>query len=155
MKLRKAAMEQVEGMAKPCLALRAKLRNAADAILDMDDAVGAMVVRGEDAQFVVQNIGTGIALNVSYQLRNLDAPQRPDHPRYLSYVLLGQPVQLPETLNASPYIGNCEAVFSFQSISGRWYRSTVTMNRHVLTKFDFRLINANATGVSSSGIGQA
>ena len=67
-------MEQVEGMAKPCLALRAKLRNAADAILDMDDAVGAMVVRGEDAQFVVQNIGTGIALDVSYQLRNLMLP---------------------------------------------------------------------------------
>jgi hypothetical protein len=155
MKLRKAAMEQVESMAKPCLTLRAKLRNAADAILDMDDAVGAMVVRGEDAQFVVQNIGTGIALNVSYQFRSLDTPERPDHPRYLFYVLLGQPVQLPETLNASPYVGNCEALFRFQSISGRWYQSTVTMSRHVLTKFDFRPIKTNANGVSSSGIGQA
>jgi hypothetical protein len=72
MKLRMAAMEQVESMAKPCLTLWADLRDPTDAILEMHDAVGVMVVRGSDAQFVVQNIGTGIALNVSYYFRSLD-----------------------------------------------------------------------------------
>jgi hypothetical protein len=155
MKLRKAAMEQVESMAKPCLTLWAKLRDPADAILDMHGAVGAMVVRGSDAQFVVQNIGTGIALNVSYQFKTLDAPQRPDQPRYLFYVLLGQPVQIPETLNASPYAGNSEVIFRFQSIGGKWYQSTVTMNNRVLTKFEFHPLKRGPIGVSSEDIGQA
>jgi hypothetical protein len=154
MKLRRAAMEQVESMAKPCVTLCAELRDQADAILDMEGAVGAMIVKTRDAQFLVQNIGTGIALNVSYQFRNLDSPQRPDNPRYLFYVLLNQRVQLPETINASPCAGNCEVVFRFQSIGGRWYQSTVTMNNRVLTKFDFKPLKRPPTGAFSKDTAQ-
>jgi len=139
-RIRESAQEQVESMAKPCLTLWAKLRDPTDAILDMHDAVGAMVVRGSDAQFVVQNIGAGIPLNVCYYFRAPDTAERPEKPGYLFYVLLGQPVQLPEPLNATPYAGNCEVVFRFQSIGGRWYQSTVTMNNRVLTKFAFEAI---------------
>jgi hypothetical protein len=137
MKLRMAAMEQVESMAKPCLTLWADLRDPTDAILEMHDAVGVMVVRGSDAQFVVQNIGTGIALNVSYYFRSLDTPQRPGTPHYLFYVLRDQKIKLPEPMNATPYAGNCEAVFRFQSIGGKRYQSTITMNNRVLTQFAF------------------
>jgi hypothetical protein len=35
-----------------------------------------MVARGDDANFVVQNIGTGVALNVAYRFYNLDSPER-------------------------------------------------------------------------------
>jgi hypothetical protein len=104
--------------------------------------VGAMVVRGSDAQFVVQNIGTGIALNISYYFRTLDTNQHPEKPGYLFYVLQGQPIQLPEPLNATPYAGNCEVVFRFQSIGGRWYQSTTTINNRVLTKFTFETVKA-------------
>jgi hypothetical protein len=141
-RIRESAQAQVESMAKPCLTLWAKLRDPTDAILDMHDAVGAMVVRGSDAQFVVQNIGTGIALNVSYYFRALDTAQHPEKPGYLFYVLQGQPIQLPEPLNATPYAGNCEVVFRFQSIGGRWYQSTTTINNRVLTKFTFETVKA-------------
>jgi len=123
MKLRRVAMEQVESMAKPCLTLSAELRDQADAILDTGGAVGNMVIKSNDAQFLVQNVGTGM---------------RPDNPRYLFYMLVNQRVQLPEPINASPYVGNCEAVFRYQSVSGRWYQSIVTMDNHVRAKFDFR-----------------
>jgi len=138
MKLRKAANEQVEGMAKPCLTLAAQLRNQTETILEMHDAVGAMVVQGSNGNFVVHNIGTGIALNVTYYFRSLDSPQEAENPRYLFYVLRDQRIELPEPMNLAQYSGNCEIVFSFRSIGGRSYQSTVTMNNHVLTQFSLR-----------------
>jgi len=143
-KIREAAQEQVEGISKPCLTIWADLRDPADAILEMHEAVGGMVVHGVDSHFAVQNIGTGIALNISYHFRSLDAPEksRPERTRYLLYVLQGHPIKLPEPMNVSGYCGNCEVIFRFQSIGGKHYQSTVTMNNHVLTAFDLEAIKA-------------
>lgn len=137
MKLRKTSMEQVEAIAKPVLTLWADLRDAGDAILEMNDTPGALVARGSDAQFVVQNIGTGIALNVRYCFRSLDSAERGDLDGYLFYVLQGQKIKLPVPMNSSRYAGKSEAVFSFESIGGRRYESTITMNARVLTRFQF------------------
>lgn len=137
MKLKNAATEQVEAMAKPCLTIWAKLRSGDEAILNMHGAVGGMVVRADDGTFVAENIGTGVALNVTYRFNNLDAPEknRPQEKGYLLNILPGQKVAMPEPINASPYCGSCQLIFSFQSIGGRSYESTVTMNNHVLTAF--------------------
>lgn len=40
MLLRRAATDQVEAMAKPCLTIWAKLRDPVDAVLEMNGAVG-------------------------------------------------------------------------------------------------------------------
>jgi len=127
-------------MAKPCLTLAAKLRNQDDAILELSGAVGNTVAAGDQANFVVQNIGTGVALNVSYRFDDLDAPtgSRPKGKSYLMNVLAGQRITMPEPMNVSAYSGNCELIFSFESIGGRRYESTVTMNAHVLTAFKFK-----------------
>jgi hypothetical protein len=73
-RIRQAAQDQIEGLAKPCLTLFAKLRDPDEAILEMNGAVGGTVVADNDGNFVVFNIGTGVALNVNYQFRNLDRP---------------------------------------------------------------------------------
>lgn len=145
MLLRRAATDQVEAMSKPCLTIWAKLRHQVDAILEMNGAVGAMVARGDDAaNLVVQNIGTGVALNVTYRFNNPDSPQgnRGKGESYLVNVLPTQKISMPEPLNASICSGNCEVIFGFESIGGRRYQSTITMNNHVLTAFQLKTMSS-------------
>jgi hypothetical protein len=144
MRLRRAAVDQVEGMAKPCLTIFARLRDATDTILEMHSAVGWTVAQGDDGNFVVQNIGTGVALNVKYHFRPLDPSEanRPVQASYFLNVLAGQKISMPEPLNVSKYCGECEVVFQFESIGGRHYQTTVTMNNHVLTGFRLETVEA-------------
>jgi len=64
--LLKAANDQAEGIAKPCMTIRGKLRDAAKTLLAMDDATGGVCVGDEGGHYVAVNIGNGIAMNVSY-----------------------------------------------------------------------------------------
>ena len=98
---------------------------------------------GDDGNFVVQNIGTGVALNVIYHFGNLDSPSARRRDRsYFVNVLQGQKIRMPEPMNASMFSGNCEVVFCFESIGGGHCQSTVTMNNHVLTAFEIKAIKA-------------
>ncbi len=133
------AMDQVEGLSKPCLTIWSKLRDAADTMLEMDGAVGSMVVREDGGRFVAQNIGNGVALNVRYNIKRTDQPSGPHGPksRYLPNVLAGQAVAMSEPV--STYSGDyCEVVFRFNSIGGREYQTTVTMSNLVITDFSFK-----------------
>ena len=140
MKLKNAATEQVEAMAKPCLTIWAKLRSPVEAIQNIHGAVGGTVVRTDDGTFVAENIGTGVALNVTYRFNNLDAPEtnRPQEKSYLLNVLPGKQIAMPKL--ASMYSGNCEVIFSFESIGGWHYQSTVTLNNKVLTAFCLKAV---------------
>lgn len=133
--LLKAAMDQVEGLSKPCLTLSAELRDPANTILEMDGAVGGTMACTDDGNFVVQNIGNGVALNVRYSFEKIDPPDGKTRTsdRYLLSVLANQRVRMPEPVAA--YRGECELVFRFHSIGGREYQSTVKMNNRVLTAF--------------------
>jgi len=138
-RLRIAARDQVEAMSKPCLTIFAKLRDPTDALLEMHGAVGGTVVCDNDGNFVVQNIGTGVALNVRYHFENLDSPRGTAiDENYFVNVLQGQKVRMPEPVNASIFSGNCRAVFRFESMGGGRYQSIVTMNNHVLTAFSLK-----------------
>jgi hypothetical protein len=129
-------------MLKPCLTIWADLRDPAKAILEMNGAVGGTVARGDDGNFVVQNIGNGVALNVQYHFNSIDPPKAtpPARTSYLVNVLPAQKVRMPEPMNPSIYCGTCEVLFRFESIGGRRYQSTVIMNSHVLTGFEFKAI---------------
>jgi hypothetical protein len=83
----------------------------------------------------VQNIGNGLALNVTYVIRDPQRPQRREHPQYLPYVQVHGRTQLPEPINA--YGPDCEATFRYQSIGGRRYKSVVTMGHRVIADFSF------------------
>jgi len=135
MRLRKAAFAQVENMAKPCLTLWAKLRDPADVILNTHGAVGGTVIEAHGAQFVVHNIGNGLALNVKYVICDREPRRRAKNPRYLPYVQVRGRTQLPEPINN--YGPDCEATFKYQSIGGQRYKSVVTMSHRVITDFLF------------------
>jgi hypothetical protein len=133
-----AAMDQVEGLSKPCLTMDSNLRDAADAIMSIG-VVGNTVAAEDKGSFAVRNIGNGVALNVNFNIiytgqypANFPKPQL----RYLQNVLAGQRVNMLAPMN--PYNGGeFEVVFHYQSIGGRCYESRIIMNAFVLTEFRF------------------
>ncbi len=135
-KLRKAAEEQLEALAKPCLTLAAKLRKATDAILSLDLAVGNTILQDDEGSFVLQNVGNGVALNIRYTIEQREPAKRKSADRsYLQNAMPGQRIAMPEPVNA--YSGECELHFYFESIRGKKYHSVVILNNRVLTGFRF------------------
>jgi hypothetical protein len=130
-----AAMEQVEGLSKPCIAFSAQLRDGADAILQMHGAVGNLIVLPDGGSYQIQNIGNGPALNLKYFFAR-DNDERDW--RYLPAVLVTQRATLVETLGG--YNAEHVATFEYESIGGRKYRSTISLNHHVITAFNFEEI---------------
>lgn len=132
-----ASMDQVEGLSKPCLILDSQLRDAFDAAISIGPH-GNTVARDHNGNFVVHNVGNGIALNVVFQFfpkgeyaRNY----RWHKPRYLQNVLPGDKMSM--LLLTSMFNGEQEVVFRYESISGRRYESVIEMSSLVLTGFRF------------------
>jgi hypothetical protein len=135
----KAAMDQVEGLSKPCLTIWSDLRDPADIILETGRAVGSTTARGDQGSFVIQNIGNGVALNVSYKFEQISVPAgqpRIRDERYVQNVLASQKVTMVETL-ASARQANFRIIFNYHSIGGRKYRTTITLMNLVLTSLIF------------------
>jgi hypothetical protein len=134
-----AAMDQVEGLSKPCIAFSAQLRERADAILQRDGAVGNLIVLDDRGSYVIHNIGNGPALNLEYFFTRGDPNPAELDWRYLPAVLATARVSLVESLG----LFNSEhvATFEYQSIGGRKYRSTIGLNHHVITAFNFAEIS--------------
>jgi hypothetical protein len=135
-----AAMEQVEGLSKPCLTLASELRDLRDVILETNRAVGTTQAASDSGNFMVQNIGNGIALNISYQFVK-DSPggeTQQNRTRYIQNLLASQRVTIPES--KSLFRESWTVIFEYESIGGRKYRTTLHINNHVLTTFRFELI---------------
>ena len=64
----KAANDQVEGMSKPCLTFWGELRDASNAILQMDGATGNIIAQADQGGYVALNIGSGVAFEHSIPL---------------------------------------------------------------------------------------
>ena len=132
----KAATDQVEGMSKPCLTLWGELRDGADAILNMDGAVGNIIAAADHGNYVVLNIGNGVSLNVRYRFtRPNDDPAHPRELRYIPNLLATTKATLVETIGG--YNAEHEVTFNYESIGGRKYRTTILLNRRVITSFVF------------------
>ena len=129
----KAAMDQVEGSLKPCIAFAAHLRDANDVIWERHEAVGNLIVLPDQGSFMIQNIGNGAALNLRYFITRANIAE-PGW-RYLPTVLAAQRATLIETLGG--YNEENVATFEYESIGGRKYRSTTNLNHHVITSFRF------------------
>jgi hypothetical protein len=131
-----AAMDQVEGLSKPCLAFSGVLRDGADAILDMHGARGNITAASDQGSYVIQNIGNGVALNVRYLFpRPSDDPSRPRDFRYIPNLMATAKATLIETLNLYSQVH--EVIFDYESIGGRHYCSTIVVNHNVITSFVF------------------
>jgi hypothetical protein len=130
-----AAMDQVEGSLKPCIAFAARRRQGEEAILEMDGAVGNQIAQPDEGKYVIDNIGNGAALNLRYFFTRPNVAQPW---RYLPVVLAAGHATLVETLNL--YNAEHVATFEYESIGGRKYRSTISLNHHVITAFNFEEI---------------
>ena len=136
-----AAMDQVEGLSKPCITLCSGIRDEADTILEIG-AVGSLVAWGRQGFFALENIGNGIALNVSYEfIPGNRAPERlRPGKRYVQNVSASHTISMVESINL--FVGEWSVQFEYESIGGRKYRSIVSLTEKVLTRFQYESVNA-------------
>lgn len=137
--LLRAANDQAEGIAKPCMTVRQTFRDTSQTLLHMDDAVGGVVIDDESGHYVAMNVGNGLALNVSYFFKYRREPEQPWTKvtgSYLPNVLPIQKIMLALMVNA--YGGDHQITFVFQSLGGRWYESIVVMRTKVIIDFGLR-----------------
>lgn len=133
-RIRRSSQQQVETAQKPFVTFLCELRDGADVILEMGGAVGSLVARADQGSYVIHNVGNGVAINLRYRItRNEGLGEQPW--RYMPAVPATSRVTLVETLGG--YNANHVATFEYESIGGRKYRSTITLNHHVITAFNF------------------
>lgn len=141
-RLLQSSLDQIEGMSKPCVTFWAELREGQDVILEMHGAAGNLVARPDAGSYVIQNIGNGVALNLRYYIARgnpeFDAPERRRR-RYIPALQASAKVALVETVGH--YNAEHEATFAYESIGGRKYRTTITLNNRVITSFRFQEIS--------------
>jgi hypothetical protein len=95
-RIRKASQQQVEALQKPCLALVSEPRDFDDTVLEMDDAVGGMIVASGNVK--VENIGNGPAVNVRFKINPADRSADSNAARssgYLQNISQGKTVVMP------------------------------------------------------------
>jgi hypothetical protein len=144
--LLRAANDQAEGISKPCMTIRGKLRDATSTLLHMDDAVSGVLVGDEAGHYVAVNIGNGIAMNVSYFFkarRDSDKPWVKVTGSYLPGVLPNHSQQIQLALLVNSHPGENEITFLFQSLGGRWYESVVTVKSKVIVDFGMKQLPAS------------
>jgi hypothetical protein len=136
----KSSMDQLESYSKPCITFWSELRQGDDVILQMHGATGNLVARPDGGSYVMHNLGNGLALNLRYYITRNNPPldQDPNRWRYVPTVPATAKVTLVETLGH--YNQEHEATFEYESIGGRKYRSTITLNHHVITSYRFEEI---------------
>jgi hypothetical protein len=132
-KLIDASMEQVEGLSKPCVTLASELRDLKDVIYEGE--AGTTQAAFDGGNFIVQNVGNGIALNISYYFVKDEAEAQPKPTGYIQNLLAHQKVTIVEfkTLLRERW----KVVFEYESIGGRKYRTTLHMNNHALSAIRF------------------
>ena len=140
-RLRIAAQDQLEGLAKPCLTLLADLREVDDAVLSTHDAVGITVVAQVEHRLVIHNIGTGVAINVQYVFRDVTDTETKNNASDSMYILnisADQKIGMPEPAAAHSF--SHELDLRYESIGRKTYRSIIRFDHWVLTKFKFELV---------------
>lgn len=137
----KAAMDQVEGLSKPCLTLWSELRDQKDAILELSGARSSVRARDDQGDLVTLNIGNGFAMNVNYRFTatppTVDA--RSHHVRYIPNIMATAKITMVEPMSA--YVGLWTLTMHYDSIGGRRYETVINLNNLVLTNFKFRQID--------------
>jgi hypothetical protein len=111
----------------------------------MGRAVGNLVARDRGGFFLVENIGNGVALNVSYEFIHRHDPRGGrKRERYIPNILGGQCISLVEALSSYRATEN-EIIFNYESIGGRKYKTTVTIVNLVLTSMVFESLKPDGS----------
>lgn len=134
------SLEQVEASHKPVVAFSTASRNPEEAVLDMGGAVGGMIVRCPGGNAEVRNIGSGPAFNIRYgATHNIEGATEQGPSGYLVDILPGENFSTPIPLGILK-AQEWEVVFTYESLSGRKYRTKCTINDLVLTNVIFERV---------------
>jgi hypothetical protein len=135
--LRLASVEQIETLQKPCVTFSMTLRDAGDAVLDMDGAVGTTIILCPEGQVQLVNTGYGPAMNIRYQFTPLNPESTRARPKgYAMGLRQGGHFQPPVPRNIMQ--GNdWNCVIEYESMAGRKYRTVMVARDLVLTSFSF------------------
>ena len=134
MRLRRLSGEQLEAFHKPCITVATTPRESAAALLDMDDAVGTLEIpSGGDVE--LENIGSGPAFNLRYQLKDLDSSGQLSS-SYVPFISTGGRSKIPiptTTLRLQKHY----LLVWYESLSGKRYETNVAIDNGTLTDFRF------------------
>jgi hypothetical protein len=148
-----AAMEQAEGIARPCITLASKLRDREETINEVYGVKAISVVKDYKGFLAVRNVGNGLALNISYQFNRVDDPNYPKGLKgddsYLQRLHAEREIRLPIPVTMMK-LGEWQVVFEFESLGGRKYRTTVRVQANVLSGIRFEQISGPTRVISAS-----
>jgi hypothetical protein len=137
--IRRLSFEQIEALQKPCLTFISTARQQEEAVLDMDDIVGGMIIAAREGSVAIQNVGSGPALNVRYKFTPINPPTGANVARPAGYL---QNIPPRETLVmpvAREVLRNLEYEFiaTFESLNARRYETRVKIKDLVLVQLEF------------------
>lgn len=130
-RIRVTARDQVEVSQTPCLTFAATPRNGVEAVLEMDDARGAMVLDFDAGDAMLKNIGCGPAVNIEYSLVLLENPPRTLR-GYVSFIPATGRATAPIPRN-SLQGRDADCLIRYESLSRTKYETKLTIKNLVLT----------------------
>jgi hypothetical protein len=134
----KASLAQVEATHKPFLSFSHYYRDPTDALLGESGIVGEMVISMPEGHPIVNNIGSGPAINIRFAAIPISpkSTARPDG--YLLGLKPGENFTLTSITNNILQASDWEIVLKYESLSGAMYTTKTRVNDLVLTdvKFD-------------------
>jgi len=132
-----ASQEQVEAAQKPCLAFSTAPRPFQDAVLEMEGTNAAMMLRCPEGQAEVENVGSGPAVNVRYNLTPTNPASTLARPSgYLIGMRPGEKFLTP--IPRGILQGNeWKFLVTYESLSGRRYQTRIIVNNLILTEIEF------------------
>lgn len=134
LRLRQLSGEQLEASHKPCITVAATRRESAAALLDMDDAVGTLEIPS-DGDVELENIGSGPAFNLRYQLKEHDSSGQLSS-SYVPFISTGERSKIPIP-TAQLQLQKHDLLVSYESLSGKRYETNVAIDNGTLTDFRF------------------
>jgi hypothetical protein len=139
-RIRKTSQEQVEATLRPCVSLSTTARDFQEAVLGMDEADSAVVLRCPQGMVQIENIGVGPAFNIRYEFRPLHPELTQAHPvGYVAGISKDGTFLIPvaRTLLAGH---DFECLLDYQSVNHRNYRTAVTLINLAITAMRFEAV---------------
>jgi hypothetical protein len=130
--IRISSQAQLEALHAPCMTFKATPREEADAILELHQARGAMILDFIAGSAVLLNIGTGPAVNISYMFIALDEGNIMQPDGYVPFLSARAFASIPVS-RASLANSNYSCAIQYESLSQTQYSTTVTIRNLVLT----------------------
>lgn len=134
-RIAQASVEQSEALQKPCVTINFSPRLGEDAILEAPRVAEVMT---PDVELL--NIGSGPALNVSYEIKQVDVPAggvqlRPTG--FISHLRHGGESWRTPTGRNTLQGRNFEFLAEYESLSGSAYETKIRVENRILVSFHF------------------